>query len=121
MMLETDINSLETKKISLELKLNELLKNNANQDDINELKSEILYIKKQINKKLGNKEVEGTQKIKRKKSRVDETNIENYNFIKAGYKRISNIEISTKNILKVIDIYLNKEQYNEDFVKVMSK
>ena len=42
MMIETDINSLESKKLSLELKLNELLKNNAKQDDINELKSEIL-------------------------------------------------------------------------------
>lgn len=121
MMLETDINSLESKKLSLEIKLNELLKNNAEQDDVNELKSEILYIKKQINKKLGTKEVEGTQKIKRKKSGVDERNIKNYNLFKARYKRISNIEISTKNIFRVIDMYLGREQYNEDLVKVMSK
>ena len=121
MMLETDINSLETKKLNLELKLNELLKNNANQDDINELKSEILYIKKKINKKLGTKELEVTQRIKRKKSRVDEKNIENYNFIKDGYKQISNINISVNKIIKVIDVYLNKQQYNEDYVKVMSK
>ena len=46
MIVETDINSLETKKTSLELKLNELIKNNAEQDEINELKSEIVYIKK---------------------------------------------------------------------------
>ena len=45
---------------------NELLKNNANQDDINELKSEILYIKKQISQKLGIKEVESQEKIRRK-------------------------------------------------------
>ena len=121
MMIETDINSLESKKLSLELKLNELLKNNAKQDDINELKSEILYIKKQINKKLGTKEVEVTKKIKRKKSGVDERNIKNYNLFKARYKRISNMEISTKNILRVIDIYLGKEQYNEDLAKVMVK
>ena len=121
MMLETDINSLETKKVSLELKLNELLKKNANQDDINELKSEILYIKKQINKKLGTKELEVTQRIKRKKSGVDERNIKNYNLFKTRYKKISNMEISTKNILRVIDVYLNKKQYNEEIVKVMSK
>ena len=121
MMVETDINSLESKKLSLELRLNELVKNNAEQDDINELKSEILYINKQINKKLGAKEVEVTQKIKRKKSGVDERNIKNYNLFKARYKRISNMEISTKNILRVIDLYLGREQYNEDLVKVMSK
>ena len=121
MMVETDINSLESKKLSLELKLNELLKNNAEQDDINELKSEIVYIKKLINKKLGAKELEGTQRIKRKKSGVDERNIKNYNLFKARYKRISNMEISTKNIIKVIDVYLNKNQYNDELVKVMSK
>ena len=111
MMLETDINSLETKKLNLELKLNEL-------------KAEILYIKKQISQKLGSKEVETQAKIKRKKSGVDERNIENYNFIKAGYKRISNIEVSTKNILRVIDVYLNQgqyETYEDSMVKVMSR
>lgn len=121
MIIETDINSLESKKLSLELKLNELLKNNAEQDYINELKSEILYIKKQINKKLGTKEVEVTQKLKRKKSGIDERNIKNYNLFKARYKRISNMEISTKNILRVIDLYLGRDQYSEDLVKFMSK
>ena len=121
MIVETDINSLETKKTSLELKLNELIKNNAEQDEINELKSEIVYIKKQITKKLGTKEVEVTKKLKRKKSRIDEKNIENYNFIKSGYKKISNMEIATNKIIKVIDVYLNKPQYNEDLVKVMSR
>lgn len=121
MIVETDINSLESKKLSLELKLNELLRNKANQDDINELKSEILYTKKQINKKLGTKELEGTQKIKRKKSGVDERIISNYNSLKEKYKKISNIEISVNNIFKVIDVYLNSNQNNEDLVKVMSR
>ena len=70
-MIETDINSLETKKTNLEIKLNELLKNNADKDDINELKSEILYIKKQINQKLRTKEVESQEQIKRKKLTLD--------------------------------------------------
>ena len=123
MMLESDINSLESKKIDLELQLNELLKNNAEKDKINELKAEILYIKKQISQKLGSKEVETQAKIKRKKSGVDERNIKNYNAFKSRYKKISKMEVSTKNILRVIDSYLNQDQYemNENMVKVMSR
>ena len=123
MMLESDINSLESKKIDLELQLNNLMKNNAEKDKINELKAEILYIKKQISQKLGSKEVETQAKIKRKKSGVDERNIKNYNAFKSKYKKISKMEVSTKNILRVIDSYLNQEQYemNENMVKVMSR
>ena len=124
MMLESDINSLESKKIDLELQLNDLLKNNAEVDKINELKAEILYIKKQISQKLGSKEVETQAKIKRKKSGVDERNIKNYNAFKSKYKKISKMEVSTKNILRVIDSYLNQEQYQtyeDNMVKVMSR
>ena len=47
MMLDTDINSLETRLISLEIELNNLIKIGSNEDDkINELRSEILYLKK---------------------------------------------------------------------------
>ena len=121
MMLETDINSLESKRINLEIKLNELLKNNANKDDINELKSEILYIKKQISKKLGSKEVESQEKIKRKKLHIDERNIKNYNAFKYRYKRISKMEVATRNILKVIDAYLMDKQDTNEMVRVMSR
>ena len=121
MMLETDINSLESKKISLEIKLNELLKDNANKDEINELKSEILYIKKQISQKLGIKEVESQEKLKRKKLHIDERNIKNYNAFKSRYKRISKMEVSTRNILKVIDIYFKEKQNVNDMVKVMGR
>lgn len=121
MMLNADINSLESKKLSLEVELNELLKSNAEQDKINELRSEILYIKKQISQRLGTKEVENQEKIKRKKLGVDERNIKNYNAFKSRYKKISKMEVSTKNILRVIDAYLNQEQYKEDFVKVMGR
>ena len=119
MMLETDINSLETKKINLEIELNNLIKNNAEEDKINELRSEILHIKKQIKQILGQKEVETQEKIKRKKLRVDERNIKNYNLFKSKYRKISKMEVSTRNILRVIDTYLNQEQYQDGLVKVM--
>ena len=51
MMLDTDINSLETRKTELEIELNNLLRSdNTEEDKINELRSEILYLKKQIGK-----------------------------------------------------------------------
>lgn len=124
MMLCTDVNSLETKKLSLEIELNNLLKNEDREEDkINELRSEILYLKKQIGQKLGSKEVENQEKIKRKKLGVDDRNIKNYNAFKNKYKKISKIEVSTKNILKVIDAYLNNSHtvYEENRMKVMSR
>lgn len=120
MMLDTDINSLESKKLNLEIELNGLLKNNAEEDKINELRSEILYIKKQIDQKLGPKEVETQEKIKREKSGIDDRNIKNYNAFKSKYKKISKMEVSTRNILRAIDAYLNTE-YQENMMKVMSR
>ena len=121
MILGTDINSLESKKTNLELELNELLKNNAEQDKINELKSEILYIKKQISQKLGVKEVESQEKLKRKKLQIDERNIKNYNAFKFRYKRISKMQVATRNILKKIDVYLMEKQNTIDMVKVIGR
>ena len=66
MMLDTDVNSLEARKTDLEVELNNLLKSEKKEEDkINELRSEILYLKKQIRKKLGPKEVEIQSRIKR--------------------------------------------------------
>jgi len=121
MLLETDINSLETKKINLEIKLNELLKNNAEIDKINELRSEIIYITKQISQKLGTKEVESQEQLKRKKLHIDERNVKNYNAFKSRYKRISKMEVATRNILKAIDMYLNEKQNTNEMVKVMGR
>ena len=123
MMLDTDINSLETRKTQLEIELNNLLKSdNKEEDKINELRSEILYLKKQIGKKLGSKEVKKQEEIRRKKLRVDERNIKNYNAFKSKYRKISKMEVATKNILKVIDNYLvNSQNNNSDMVKVMSR
>lgn len=123
MMFDTDINSLETRKTELEIELNNLLKSeNREEDKINELRSEILYLKKQIGKKLGSKEVKKQEEIRRKKLRVDEKNIKNYNAFKSKYRKISKMEVATKNILKVIDNYLiNSQNNNSDMVKVMSR
>ena len=124
MMLDDDINSLETRKTSLEIELNNLLRSEEKEEDkINELRSEILYLKKQIKKKLGPKEVEIQSRIRRKKLGIDEKNISNYNAFKSRYKKISKMEVATKNILKVIDVYLNNSRYEnqENIAKVMSR
>jgi len=123
MMLDADVNSLETRKTQLEIELNNLLRSeNKEEDKINELRSEILYLKKQIGKKLGSKEVKKQEEIRRKKLRVDERNIKNYNAFKSKYRKISKMEVATKNILKVIDSYLISSQNNNtDIVKVMSR
>ena len=123
MMLDTDINSLETRKTELEIELNNLLRSDSKEEDkINELRSEILYLKKQIGKKLGSKEVKKQEEIRRKKLRLDERNIKNYNAFKSKYRKISKMEVATKNILKVIDNYLvNSQNNNSDMVKVMSR
>ena len=123
MMLDTDINSLEARQTELEIELNNLLRSeNKEEDKINELRSEILYLKKQIGKKLGSKEVKKQEEIRRKKLRVDERNIKNYNLFKSKYRKISKMEVATKNILKVIDNYLiGAKTNNSDMVKVMSR
>ena len=123
MMFDTDINSLETRKTQLEIELNNLLRSdNKEEDKINELRSEILYLKKQIGKKLGSKEVKKQEEIRRKKLRVDERNIKNYNAFKSKYRKISKMEVATRNILRVIDSYLiNDQNNNSDMVKVMSR
>lgn len=123
MMFDTDINSLEIRKTQLEIELNNLLRSdNKDEDKINELRSEILYLKKQIGKKLGSKEVKKQEEIRRKKLRVDERNIKNYNAFKSKYRKISKMEVATKNILKVIDNYLiSSQNNNSDMVKVMSR
>ena len=123
MMLDTDINSLEARQTELEIQLNNLLRSeNKEEDKINELRSEILYLKKQIGKKLGSKEVKKQEEIRRKKLRVDEKNIKNYNAFKSKYRKISKMEVATKNILKVINNYLiSSQNNNSDMVKVMSR
>jgi len=124
MMLGSDINSLETKKLSLEIELNNLLRcEDKDEDKINELRSEILHLQKQINKILGTKEVQNQKEIKREKSRVDERNIKTYNEFKSKYRKISKMEVSTKNILKVIEEYFNKDnyEYQDNLVRVMSR
>ena len=124
MVTNVDVNSLETKKINLEIELNNLIKiGEQDENKINELRSEILYIKKQISKKIGPKEVEFQERIKRKKRGIKEKNIKNYNAFKSKYKKISKIEIASKNILKSIDMYISREiyEYSDNVAKVMIK
>lgn len=124
MMLGSDINSLETNKLSLEIELNALLKSEEKDEDkINELRSEILHLQKQINKILGTKEVQKQKEIKKEKSRTDERIIIEYNELKKRYGKISKIRVSKRNILRVIEEYFNKDkyEYQDNVVKVMSR
>ena len=124
MMLGSDINSLETNKLSLEIELNALLKSEEKDEDkINELKSEILHLQKQKNRKLGTKEVQKQKELKKEKSRTDERIIIEYDGLKEKYGQISHLPVSKKNFLRVIEKYLNKDKYEyQDVIeKVLSR
>ena len=119
MLNNQELKDLENKKLELELSIKELLqKEDYSKDLENELRSELLYINKQIKHKLGNKEIKIQEEIKRKRTGKDERNINNYNILKNKYKQISNIEIATKDILRNIDNYYLSQAYEDNMEMV---
>lgn len=120
MISNEDVNALQKQKLDLQIKLNELLKSsNKSIDDINELKSEILYLDKQIEKIVGSNEIKRQKEVKRKKLGIEETNINNYYLFKNKYKQICKIKVSTLHMLDIIENYINNSQKNiEEVVKV---
>ena len=112
----TDLKKLQSDKLNYQLKLNDLLKSpNVNIESINELKSEIIHINKQIEKIVGKKELERQDELKVKKIDTSLIDLNNYNILKNKYDKISNINNSTKKIIEIIKIYKNLD--NDD-VKV---
>lgn len=112
----TDLKKLQSDKLNYQLKLNDLLKSpNVNIENINELKSEIIHINKQIEKIVGKKELERQDELKVKKIDTSLIDLNNYNILKNKYDKISNINNSTKKIIEIIKIYKNLD--NDD-VKV---
>ena len=112
----TDLKKLQSDKLNYQLKLNDLLKSpNVNIENINELKSEIIHINKQIEKIVGKKELERQVELKVKKIDTSLIDLNNYNALKNKYDKISNINNSTKKIIEIIKIYKNLD--NDD-VKV---
>ena len=116
----TDVNKLQTQKTELQLKLNELLKSgHASQDEINELKAEILHLEKSINRILGSNEVKRQEKLKKEKSGIDEKHKKRYYAFKRKYDMISKLNEATNNILNSIDSLT--VSYEEENSRVMVK
>lgn len=119
MISNEDVNTLQKQKLDLQIKLNELLKSsNKSIDDINELKSEILYLDKQIEKIVGSNEIKRQKEVKRRKLGIEETNINNYNLFKSKYRQICKMRISTLHMVSAIENYYNDQQLKDEVVKV---
>lgn len=120
----TDANSLQKQKLDLQVKLDQLLKsNNASVDEVNELKSEILYLDKQIEKIVGSNEIKRQNELKRKKSGVEQRNLSNFYAFKDKYKKISKMRIATTHMIASIEnyqkeVYNNEETIEQRFMKV---
>lgn len=120
----TDVNSLQKQKLDLQVKLDQLLKSkNASVDEVNELKSEILYLDKQIEKIVGSNEIKRQNELKRKKSGVEQRNLSNFYAFKDKYKKISKMRIATTRMIASIEnyqkeVYNNEETLEQGFVKV---
>lgn len=111
----SDVNSLQKEKSDKEIKLNELLKSKeVSIDEINELRSEILYLKKQIEKIVGSNEIKRQRELRIKKSGVEQKKLNDYCNFKIKYKKICRMNSSIRRIVQVVDKYnknldLNKE------------
>ena len=104
----SEINSLQDKKRNLQLQLSDLLNTpNASIDDINAIKSEILYLDKQIVNILGNNELKRLEELKGKRNSQEQRSIKMYYALKDRYKKISKMNIAVKKISAVIDSKFN--------------
>lgn len=114
MIYSSNVNSLQKQKLDLQIKLNELLKsNNKNDDEINELKSEIIYLNKRIEKIVGSNEIERQNQLRRKKLGIDQKNLNDYYEFKDKYKKISKMKIATNHIISLIES-VNLGMYQTD-------
>lgn len=114
MIYPSNVNSLQKQKLDLQIKLNELLKSdNKTEDGINELKSEIIYLNKRIEKIVGSNEIERQKELKRKKLGIDQRNLNNYYAFKDKYKKISKMKIATNHIISLIES-INSNSYQVD-------
>lgn len=112
------INSLQKQKLDLQVELNNLLHSlNPDRDKINELKSEILYLDKQIQKIVGKKEIERQNQLKKRKSGIEEINKKNYYSLKSMVKRISPMAIATNRMMSTIE-KLQTRQIEDEKVRV---
>lgn len=96
-----DIKALQKRKNDLQLKLNELLNSNNN---LNELKAQILVLDKGIGELLRINEAEIKQILDGK------GNKKSLYELKDKYKKINKLKVSTTKMLDIIETYQNGEQ-----------
>ena len=117
-MASKNVDLLQKQKLELQVQLNGLLhQTNKDQDKINELKSEILYLDKQIEKIVGKKEIERQNELKKKKQGVEEINKNNQYNLKTMVKRINPMSIATNRMINTIE-KLQNIQIEDEKVRV---
>lgn len=113
----SDVNTLQKQKLDLQVKLDELLKSGkASVDDINEIKSEINHLEKDIRRILGSNELERQKKLRNNSN--DEKIKKKYYTLKNKYNLIKKLNESTNNFIKTIDLLDNNYESNMQNVKV---
>lgn len=90
------INSLQAKKREIQVELNELLhSSNPDKDKINELRADILYLNKQIEKIVGKNEIERQNQLKNRDLEQEKKNKKAYDYFKDKCEKISPFNIAT--------------------------
>lgn len=113
----TDVNTLQNQKLELQVKLDNLLKSGtASIDDINEIKSEINHLEKDIKRILGSNELERQKKLRSNSN--DEKIKKRYYALKSKYDLIKKLNEATTNLVKTIDSLDNHYESSIHNVKV---
>ncbi len=104
MISEKTVKELQSKKRQLQADMSVMLDSkDCSKESINALRAEILHIDKLIEKKVGTKEIERQNEVRRKKSRKDELTIKSYFEIKSKYKQISGMKVATNRLVSIMD------------------
>ena len=107
----TDVNTLQKQKLDLQVKLDSLLKSgSATEDEINEIKSEINHLEKDIKRILGTNEIERQKKLRSNSN--DERAKKRYYALKNKYDLIKKLNEATQGLINTIDS--KNEKYEED-------
>ncbi|MDO4963126.1 MAG: hypothetical protein Q4E75_03415 [bacterium] len=109
------VNELQDKKLNLQLELSNLLDDKeVSIEKINELRSEIKHLDNELERILGSNVIENQKKINKKKSGIDERNLNSFYALKEKYKKINSMDHSINNLIKVLTSIIS----TKDVVKV---
>ena len=101
----TDIKELQELKTKWQYELSELIKNNADKEEMEAAKSELKHIDLQIKRIIGTNEIKRIDQIKNKKKGNDDINKKKFEQLKKMYKKIAPITTAVNNILYVATSY----------------